>query len=548
VIKNYSEILSNDGLSWATAKKTLGFLYSQDVNALPRQIEATVNIYINGTVLAPDTTRHTIIDYFYGSGLLNITGLPTIISVNNISAYDNSLTSKEGKVFINSTGSGWTVDEQKYKFVDFNYSYGTMPNDYYPIINNSADKLNIWYADKTITPTMNYSIVSMPQIKGATVDNPGSIINFDNYKYFDFVGNNLLMDIRNLDLTNAHSGDKPDMIYNNNEIQINNIVANGLLTNFNNWIETDHCLFDVGSSWVSIEESISRMKDTIILSDGSGYGVYINGFSTNFMVYRVRFSNNVQCINNGGSGTINFFLNNYFDKCDQGIIAPSAIINLGVFDIPTSNIRFVDSPIALELSGNKVLMGNNVNLISYNVGTEVKVDGKVNKTFDDLESQTPISNAKMGTFVNYMNSNTYIPYSNEEYDNSSSTLQAYTYQDAIDKLAEQQMWANDSNNNYIKTTYPQNVNFTGNLTLGDKITFRLGEIIDNIVDGWIKLTGNVNVEGNMNVSGYVVSEYIQIQANSTEMICNATYLGSIYYDVTLNNHYGCNGSGWNAFY
>lgn len=35
---------------------------------------------------------------------------------------------------------------------------------------------------------------------------------------------------------------------------------------------------------------------------------------------------------------------------------------------------------------------------------------------------------------------------------------------------------------------------TGNLTLMDKITFRFGEIIDNIVDGYIKITGGLIVE------------------------------------------------------
>ena len=32
-----------------------------------------------------------------------------------------------------------------------------------------------------------------------------------------------------------------------------------------------------------------------------------------------------------------------------------------------------------------------------------------------------------------------------------------------------------------------------NMTLGQKITFALGEIIDNIVDGWVKITGSLNV-------------------------------------------------------
>ncbi len=49
-------------------------------------------------------------------------------------------------------------------------------------------------------------------------------------------------------------------------------------------------------------------------------------------------------------------------------------------------------------------------------------------------------------------------------------------------------------------------NFTGDLiiggnqTLGQKIVFSFGEIIDNIVDGWVRIVGNLNVTGNITPS------------------------------------------------
>jgi len=46
------------------------------------------------------------------------------------------------------------------------------------------------------------------------------------------------------------------------------------------------------------------------------------------------------------------------------------------------------------------------------------------------------------------------------------------------------------------------VNITGNLTLWDKITFGLGEIIDNLVDGWITITGGLEVTGAINSSDW----------------------------------------------
>lgn len=63
---------------------------------------------------------------------------------------------------------------------------------------------------------------------------------------------------------------------------------------------------------------------------------------------------------------------------------------------------------------------------------------------------------------------------------------------------------NDNGYIGIGTDSPQNElnvigdgNFTGNLTIGDKITFGFGEMIDNLVDGWLRITGNLNVTGNI---------------------------------------------------
>jgi len=51
-------------------------------------------------------------------------------------------------------------------------------------------------------------------------------------------------------------------------------------------------------------------------------------------------------------------------------------------------------------------------------------------------------------------------------------------------------------------------NETGtNLTLADKLTFAFGEIIDNIVDGWIRITGNLNVTGNIETINNVTASF-----------------------------------------
>lgn len=51
-----------------------------------------------------------------------------------------------------------------------------------------------------------------------------------------------------------------------------------------------------------------------------------------------------------------------------------------------------------------------------------------------------------------------------------------------------------------------NLTLTGNLSLGQKIVFTFGEMINNLVDGWIRITGNLNVTGNTNVVGNITTE------------------------------------------
>jgi len=99
---------------------------------------------------------------------------------------------------------------------------------------------------------------------------------------------------------------------------------------------------------------------------------------------------------------------------------------------------------------------------------------------------------------------------------------------------------------YIQVDTSGNVNITsGNLTLTQKITFALGEIIDNLVDGWITITGNLNVTGNVTTGG---DSFIQLEMNTTGLTCNEANAGAIYYNNDTNKHYGCNVTAWQELY
>ena len=102
----------------------------------------------------------------------------------------------------------------------------------------------------------------------------------------------------------------------------------------------------------------------------------------------------------------------------------------------------------------------------------------------------------------------------------------------------------------IGTTTPQNTlnvvgdgNFTGNLTIGSKLTFKLSETIDNLIDGWLRITGNLNVTGNTNIEGDLnVSGFSFINNINGEMWYHnhtATELNfavdGLFYNLTTDN-------------
>ena len=99
-----------------------------------------------------------------------------------------------------------------------------------------------------------------------------------------------------------------------------------------------------------------------------------------------------------------------------------------------------------------------------------------------------------------------------------------------------------SGNVGINTSTPQNKlnvigdgNFTGNLTIGNKLTFKLGEFIDNLVDGWLRINGNLQVEGDLNVTGnYINNANTGITGNYSVGDCWMAYSGGIIYKTNCS--------------
>lgn len=81
-----------------------------------------------------------------------------------------------------------------------------------------------------------------------------------------------------------------------------------------------------------------------------------------------------------------------------------------------------------------------------------------------------------------------------------------------------------------------NLTLTGNLTLGQKITFAFGEMIDNLVDGWIRATGSLNVTDQLNVMNEsTFGDTVNIVAGVPTLIFDDEHMGHDKYRIRVED-------------
>ena len=87
-------------------------------------------------------------------------------------------------------------------------------------------------------------------------------------------------------------------------------------------------------------------------------------------------------------------------------------------------------------------------------------------------------------------------------------------------------------------TFIDDVNITGkNITIGDTIIFSLGEMIDNMVDSWVQITGNLRVTGNLSVGESLTFDSVLYKGE-----CSVNNHGIIVYELNGTQtgiHYAC---------
>ena len=137
-----------------------------------------------------------------------------------------------------------------------------------------------------------------------------------------------------------------------------------------------------------------------------------------------------------------------------------------------------------------------------------------------LINNTGVYSTYNATYDSYA-TNVSINYTKVTYDNwNTEWISTYNSTYVLYNDTDLVLSINTSNNidnlgflNKSGTNANQDINISpynfqaGNLTLTQKITFSLGEILDNIVDGWIRITGGLNVTGSLEVGENITAIY-----------------------------------------
>ena len=166
---------TNDGLTPATAKQTLSFLYSEAADAIPRELKGDLTINISNTVYSSGPDYHTIINGFYGNGDIKFVGeLTDVITSQTPTGWDNTGSSMTCSTYIDVASAGWTVDAYQGMFISFNSD----PDNLYPIMSNTSERLETVALPPTISGASTFKIVSVPELKNAQLYDMSTLLDY----------------------------------------------------------------------------------------------------------------------------------------------------------------------------------------------------------------------------------------------------------------------------------------------------------------------------------------------------------------------------------
>ena len=448
------------GLSWDTAKKTMAFLYSGDGYAIPREINADVNVLVRGTVLSANDQYHTIITNFYGTGSLTITGQTTdVVTDLTPTGWDNNInTSVEGTTYLEASGSTWTTDEYQGNFIQITTPAGTT---LYPIQSNTSMRLETMALPVDISESTRFKIVRVPSFKGAQVS--ASSVLISNYpgsptsKSIILINNNVIpIALSRVRVTDHHASIYCPFVFGSSaETSGSSYVDNAMI----------HIAESVFNGTPMQYSGIGNVRNTLTLLSTISDGWYVSEQAYLYFAMCCFVCTSVSKVGNSCWGAQNSKITDnmcrhthvanayYIRSCHlefDGVLfedcapiyANSATAStyarptIGVVKFKNCDecIRLISLALTVDWDDASFIIDNCVREI---VLADDGNGNYVTATFADVLAHKAISNTANGACIVYNNQNNNYgqPYSLPEYNNTTSGLDAYSYQDAIDLLA-----------------------------------------------------------------------------------------------------------------
>lgn len=439
---------SNDGSSWANAKKTFSFLRSNSSDAIPREISTDLTVNIRGTVLSSDANYHLVVDGFYGNGKIKLQGesQDEVVGLTP-TGWENSKSSEYYAQYIDVSGAEWTVDEHKGRFIVF--TDGTS-EEWFPITSNTATRLeSIGLPDLTGTET--FKIASITSIvKAAQVSDPSTILMYPDYGMGGFEFNCFCpIEVEKLDFLSSIGSNYFSCCQGSSRKELNfthvswvnmtlekSLLRSWYFTNtsclmFNCYVELDTSQSITGRYY----SDVYIMTVCVSSSDGEGNYLRATGYSHLYSRrVRVDAGRGGFWIDSNSSANLASIVLENLSRTGVGGDLGARIMMISDYFGP---YVFRNNNTAINTTGNVLYIQYDLNILGSGNTYDVKYqnDPIRSATFADLASNERIFNASIGTGIMYRDGSG-IPVAKSEYLNSTSGLTATTFQDAIDEIVK----------------------------------------------------------------------------------------------------------------
>jgi len=419
---------SNDGLGWATAKKTFAFLRSSSSDAIPREINADLLISFRNTIRASSADGLLVVDGFYGSGTITIQGELTAVETFTATGYENDPLVRGSMQWVSDATKSWTPDQWRRHFVDLGHTWK------YPIRTNNATTLWMGFGDEQ-SGSYAATIYSAPEILRELDSNPGVKYVF-NYDKFVYIHNcNLTITLRNAWIDDDATDFFMAYVDYCTRVTFEFVAAGNLGTFSCKYFSLDQSYLNITNyGYWALADVYAGMQNTAIDSvDATGYGVYINGNASCWFA-ECWIGHQLFGISPTENSIIVMNRRVYIQECDVGIYLNGADLNCSTPMPEPLQLRF-DTVVKAITGLGRVYKTLPFEIIGFDVTDEFYFSDTDSGTFLDFSNDALRSRLQM-QFA-YANID-YEPLYFDEYDNDASGLTATRFQTAIDELAANQ--------------------------------------------------------------------------------------------------------------